>query len=120
MGSGERLPRVSLGATVSEALFEMTSKGYGATAVTDEAGKLAGIFTDGDLRRFLERSARPFMDCPIPEAMTKNPKTIAPDRLAAEAVLLMERHEVSVLLAVRQEKPVGIIHLHELLKAGLA
>ena len=60
------------------------------------------------------------MDCPIPDAMTPHPKTIAPDRLAAEAVLLMERHEISVLLVVCQGKPVGIIHLHELLKAGLA
>ena len=120
MGSGERLPRVERGATVSEALFEMTSKGYGATAVTDEEGFLVGIFTDGDLRRFLERSLHPSMDAPIEEAMTLSPKTIAPDRLAAEAVLLMERHEVSVLVAVRQGKPVGIIHLHELLKAGLA
>ncbi len=120
MGSGDRLPRVGVGATVSEALFEMTSKGYGATAVTDAEGILVGIFTDGDLRRFLEKSSRPFMDCPIPDAMTPHPKTIAPDRLAAEAVLLMERHEISVLLVVCQGKPVGIIHLHELLKAGLA
>ena len=70
MGSGERLPRVERGATVSEALFEMTSKGYGATAVTDEEGFLVGIFTDGDLRRFLERSLHPSMDAPIEEAMT--------------------------------------------------
>lgn len=120
MGAGDRLPRVGLGASVSDALFEMTSKGYGATAVTDDDGFLEGIFTDGDLRRFLERSPGASMGCPIPEAMTKNPKTIAPDRLAAEAVLLMERHEISVLLAVDQGKPVGIVHLHELLKAGIA
>lgn len=120
MGTGESLPVVHEGVSVKDALFVITSKGYGAVCVVDIEGKLTGIFTDGDLRRLMERLGSRAFDTMIQDAMTKTPKTISPDALAAEAVRTMERKEVSVLIAVEAEKPVGIIHIHELLKAGIA
>ena len=121
MGAEDRLPRVRTDATVREALFEITSKGYGATAVEDPQGFLRGIFTDGDLRRLLERRGPESLSLPVEQVMTPNPRTIEPGRLAVEALRLMERNEVSVLLAVDpQGRAVGILHLHEVLKAGVA
>ena len=120
MGKGSRMPVVSENATVSQALFEITSKGYGATAIVNDAGELSGIFTDGDLRRLMERDGYACMDENITLAMTSSPRTIEPGRLAAEAVRIMEEREISVLIAVAGKRPVGMIHLHELLKAGVA
>ncbi|EFQ23330.1 KpsF/GutQ family protein [Aminomonas paucivorans DSM 12260] len=121
MGAEDRLPRVRTDATVREALFEITSKGYGATAVEDPQGFLRGVFTDGDLRRLLERRGPESLSLPVEQVMTPNPRTIEPGRLAVEALRLMERNEVSVLLAVDpQGRAVGILHLHEVLKAGVA
>ena len=119
MGSGDRLPVVSVGDTVSKALFEITSKGYGAAVVVDAGGLLQGIFTDGDLRRLLEKGGENILGSSIECAMTKNPKTTGPDRLAAEAMRVMEEMEISVIIVVDQERPVGILHLHEILKAGV-
>ena len=120
MGTGESLPVVLEGVSVKDALFVITSKGYGTVCITDFSGNLTGIFTDGDLRRLMERLGAGAFDALIQDAMTKTPKTISPDALAAEAVRVMERNEVSVLVAVEEGKPVGIVHIHELLKAGIA
>ncbi len=120
MGKGEQLPVVKKGVTVKEALFVITGKGYGATCVIDENNNLVGIFTDGDLRRLMEKSGNDSFNTKIENAMTKNPKIISPDALAAEAVRIMEEKEISVLIAVENNKPVGIVHIHELLKAGIA
>ncbi|MDR1019275.1 MAG: KpsF/GutQ family sugar-phosphate isomerase [Synergistaceae bacterium] len=120
MGRGERLPVTKLDSTVKDALFEITSKGYGATAVVDSLGELCGIFTDGDLRRLMEKRGTSALDLLIGETMTRNPRTISPKRLASEAVRVMERCKISVLIAVDDNKPIGIIHLHELLKAGVS
>lgn len=120
MGRGENLPVVREGVTVKDALFVITGKGYGATCIVDAGGNLTGIFTDGDLRRLMEKSGSESFSARIEDAMTHNPKTINPDSLAAEAVRIMEREEISVLIAVEGGKPVGIIHIHELLKAGIA
>lgn len=120
MGGGDRLPVVSLCASVREALFEITSKGYGAVCVIDEAGCLVGIFTDGDLRRLLERTGVQGLDGPIAESMTPHPRTIGVGKLAVEAMRVMEQNEVSVLVAVRDDCPVGMVHIHDLLKAGVA
>ena len=86
----------------------------------DERDGLIGIFTDGDLRRLMEKEGAGAFRIPIEEAMTRNPKTIAPESLAAEAVRVMERMEISVLVAVEDGRPVGMVHIHELLKAGMA
>ena len=120
MGRGEAMPVTKTGASVREALFDITSKGYGATVVTDGEGILRGIFTDGDLRRLMEREGVAALDLPVENGMTRSCRTISPDKLATEAVRVMEGHEISVLVAVECERPVGIIHLHELLKAGLS
>jgi arabinose-5-phosphate isomerase len=119
-GRGEGLPVTKLDSTVKDALFEITSKGYGATVVVDDDGELCGIFTDGDLRRLMEKRGTAALNLPVGEGMTKSPRTIAPERLASEATRVMEKLEISVLVAVDGNKPVGIIHLHELLKAGLS
>lgn len=120
MGGGDRLPVVSVKASVREALFEITSKGYGAVCIIDDGGRLVGIFTDGDLRRLLERTGLQGMDGPIDENMTAHPRTIEVGRLAVEAMRVMEENEVSVLVAVREDCPVGMVHIHDLLKAGVA
>lgn len=120
MGKGERMPVVREDVRVCDAIYEISSKGYGATVVVDGSGSLCGIFTDGDLRRLLERSGLKGLEQPLNSVMTKVPKTITPDELAARAVLLMEENEISVLVVVEGDRPVGIVHLHELLKAGVA
>jgi arabinose-5-phosphate isomerase len=120
MGSGDNLPTSRLGSTVRDALFEITSKGYGATVVVDSDGDLRGIFTDGDLRRLMERIGIGAMDVPVEEGMTGDPRTIAPEKLATEAVRVMEEQEISVIIAVEGRKPVGILHLHEILKSGVS
>ncbi len=120
MSTGENLPIVKTGVLVKDALFSITSKGYGATCIVDENNKLIGIFTDGDLRRLMERSGVNAFNVKIEDAMTKTPRTISPDALAAEAVKIIEDNEISVLIAVENNCPVGIIHIHELLKAGIA
>lgn len=120
MGADERMPVTRFGATVREALFEITSKGYGATVVVDRSGELRGVFTDGDLRRMLEARGVGALDLPVEEGMTKTPRTIACDRLAAEAVRVMEELEISVLIAEQDGKPVGMVHLHDILRAGVS
>lgn len=120
MGTGERLPIVKKGVSVRDALFVITGKGYGATCVIDDDENLIGIFTDGDLRRLIERSGFEAFNTKIEDAMTKTPRIISPDELAAKAVNIMEKNEISVLIAVENNKPVGIVHIHELLRAGIA
>ena len=121
MGTGDRLPVVTKGVTVKDALFVITGKGYGATCVINEDGELIGIFTDGDLRRLMEKSGNDAFNTKIEAAMTKTPRTISPNELAAKAVRVMEQNEISVLIAIDEShKPVGIVHIHELLKAGIA
>ena len=105
-------------ASLKDTLVEITSKRLGVTGVTDAAGDLVGIVTDGDLRRGLERAA----DIRVLRAadlMTRNPKTIAGDALAAQAVAFMERHRITSLFVLDGRRPQGVIHLHDLLRAGI-
>ena len=123
MGPGEQLPKVSVDVSVKDALFEITDKKYGATCVVGEDGELAGIFTDGDLRRLLELNGVEALNRRIEEFMTRTPVTIDAKRLAVEAVREMEEREISVLVVVSEANinmPVGMIHLHELLRNGIA
>ncbi|MDR3322142.1 MAG: KpsF/GutQ family sugar-phosphate isomerase [Synergistaceae bacterium] len=120
IGNGRSLPSTKLGSTVRDALFEITSKGYGATVVVDDDGAIRGIFTDGDLRRLMGRRGSASMDLPIEEGMTYAPLTIEPDTLASEAVRIMGKMKISVLVAAEDNRPMGMIHLHELVKAGLS
>jgi len=117
MHSGDELPRVDVGASLSEALVEMSRKRLGMTAVVDADNRLIGLFTDGDLRRALDtdldvRSAR------IADVMTRGPRTIGADQLAAEAAQLMEAHKINGLMVVDGEGHlVGALNIHDLLRA---
>ncbi|MCA8243209.1 arabinose 5-phosphate isomerase KdsD [Burkholderia sp. AU32262] len=114
MRSGDDVPAVGLDATLSDALFQITAKRLGMTAVVDADGKVAGIFTDGDLRRVLARDGD-FRTLPITEVMTRNPRTIAPDHLAVEAVELMERHRINQMLVVDADGAlIGALNMHDL------
>lgn len=119
MQTGDSVPRVSASASLSEALMEMTQKRMGMTCITHENGQIAGIFTDGDLRRVLEQqSLRP--DRPIHDLMTRSAKTIQPDALASEAVRIMEEARINHLLVVDPPgKLLGAVGLHDLLKAKI-
>lgn len=118
MLSGADVPAVALGSTMKEAVLEMTAK-RGVTSVVDEAGKLAGVITDGDLKRLLAKSDD-IMSLKVAEVMNKSPKTVDRESLAVKAAQLMEDYRVtSLLVADREKKPVGIIHLHDIMKAGV-
>lgn len=119
MHEGEKLPVVGESASLKDALLEMTRKGLGMTAIVDGAGRLTGIFTDGDLRRTLEKSVD-VHTAKIADLMTRNPKSIGPDRLAVEAVERMQELKINGLLVVDAgQKPVGALNMHDLLKAGV-
>jgi arabinose-5-phosphate isomerase len=119
MRTGTALPKVAPGLPLAEGLLEMTRKGLGMTAVVDERDRVVGVFTDGDLRRALDRAAdlrRTRMD----EVMTRQAKRIGADALAAEAVLLMETHQITSLIVVdADEVLVGALNVHDLLRAGV-
>ena len=121
MHSGDAIPLVGCGILMREALFVITAKGLGVTGVTDDTGDLVGIITDGDLRRALERGVD-IMSVSAGEMMSKNPKRILQTELAAKALNIMEEYAITSLFVVGEERgtPVGIVHLHDLLKAGLA
>ncbi len=119
MHTGERLPRVTLGASTKEALLEMTDKGLGMTAVVDETEGVVGVFTDGDLRRALEKKLD-ILAVGVDRVMTLNPKTIGPDQLAAEAVGRMETLRINGLLVVNEAGQLqGALNMHDLLRAGV-
>ena len=121
MHRGADIPLVSASTPVKEALFEITSKKLGITGVVDEAGRLVGVFTDGDLRRTLEGDHDP-LGLPIREVMSCNPKRILRGNLAAKALQKMEEHSITSLFAFEDDEeqtPVGIIHLHDLLRSGV-
>lgn len=119
MHSGDEVPKVRTGTGMREALFEITSKKMGITSVVDEQGGLFGVITDGDLRRYLEKSVDLF-DKTAGELASRNPKTIDRDALAAKAVAIMEEFSITSLLVLDDMgRPEGIIHLHDLLRAGV-
>lgn len=119
MHTGDRIPRVPVTAPLPAALIEMTSKGLGMTAVVDSEDRLCGIFTDGDLRRSLNRGIDVYkaMVCDI---MTRHPKTAAADHLAAELVPTLRTHNISGLFVVDADhKIIGALNMHDLLRAGV-
>jgi arabinose-5-phosphate isomerase len=119
MHTGDALPRIDREASLKTALLEMTKKGLGMTAVVDAAGKVAGVFTDGDLRRALEH-ALDLQQARVIDLMTVHPKTILADELAVAAVEKMETLKINGLLVVDADhKLVGALNMHDLLKAGV-
>ena len=122
MHSGEDNPVIHYSKTAKEALFMMTDKGLGATSVVDDDGVFIGLVTDGDIRRWLAKGSS-FLDKSVESLMTRNPETISPDRMAAEALSQMDKHQprpITVLPVVdKDKKPVGIVHLTDLLRQGV-
>lgn len=119
MHSGEHLPQVARGTLLRDSLMEMTRKGLGMTAIVEADGRLAGIFTDGDLRRTLDRPIDIRL-ASIDEVMTEHGKTVRPDMLAAEALKIMEDNKIGALIVVDEDdRPVGAFNLGDLLRAGV-
>ena len=118
MHAGDEVPRIHAGATISEALVEMSRKRLGITAVVDDAGALLGLYTDGDLRRTLDDAAVDLRHTTIDRVMTRTPRTIGADALAVEAARLMEEHKINALLVVDgSNRVVGALNIHDLLRA---
>jgi arabinose-5-phosphate isomerase len=121
MHAGDAIPLVAQDVPLKEALFEITSKKLGITGVLDGQGGLVGVFSDGDLRRSIEKGLDA-LNRPIGEVMAVKPKRILRDNLAAKAMQKMEQYSITSLFVFEAEEsrvPVGIIHLHDLLKAGV-
>jgi arabinose-5-phosphate isomerase len=117
MHPGEAVPLIKHGAPMSDAIVEMSAKGFGCVAVTEATGRLAGVITDGDLRRHMRGD---LLQARVEEVMTASPKTVRPDQLASEALQLLNASKITALIVVDAGRPVGIVHFHDLLRAGVA
>jgi arabinose-5-phosphate isomerase len=119
MHTGEAIPVKPLGAKMSDALVEMSTKGFGCVCIVDASGEIAGIITDGDLRRHMRPD---LMTASVDDVMTKNPRTIPPGMLATEMLetINSSKPAVTVLIVAEGKKPVGIVHVHDVLRAGVA
>jgi arabinose-5-phosphate isomerase len=119
MRTGTQLPTVRVDTTLAEGLLEVTSKGLGMTAIVDDSMRVLGVFTDGDLRRALDRAAD-LRGTRMDQVMTVGPKSVLPSTLAAEAVHLMETHRITSLIVLDDERRlVGALNVHDLLRAGV-
>ena len=119
MRTGAQIPTVRVDTTLAQGLLEVTSKGLGMTAIVDDSMRVLGVFTDGDLRRALDRAAD-LRATRMDQVMTLGPKSVLPSTLAAEAVHLMETHRITSLIVLDdQGKLVGLLHVHDLLRAGV-
>ena len=116
MHSGDKIPLASFGNRMSDALVEMTAKGFGCVGIT-QGQKLVGIITDGDLRRKMRPN---LLDLQVETVMTKMPKTIRPDQLTSEALEILNSSKITALFVVEAGVPIGIVHMHDLLRAGVA
>jgi arabinose-5-phosphate isomerase len=117
MHTGSEIPLAAVGTPMSEAITVMTAKTFGCVGITDRAGDLVGIITDGDLRRHMSAD---LLDRKVEEVMTKEPKTVRPDQLVSEALELLNAMKKTQLIVVDAGKPVGVVHFHDLLRAGVA
>jgi arabinose-5-phosphate isomerase len=120
MHTGDAIPIKPLGTKMSDALVEMSSKGFGCVCIVDGNGNIAGIITDGDLRRHMRSD---LMTALVDDVMTRNPRTIAPGMLASEIMresVTASKPAVMVLIVAEVNKPVGIVHVHDVLRAGVA
>ena len=117
MHSGVAVPLIKRGTLMADAIVEMSAKSFGCVAVIDRDGKLAGVITDGDLRRHMGAG---LLQATVDEVMTASPKTVRPDQLATEALELLNSSKITALIVVEAARPVGIVHLHDLLRAGVA
>jgi D-arabinose 5-phosphate isomerase GutQ len=117
MRSGKEAPSTNINSSVTDALLEITAKRMGMTVIIDDANKVKGIFTDGDLRRLIEKNNQ-FQNTALIDAMTPSPRTISPELLAAEAVEMMERYKINQLVVVDEAGCLlGALNLHDLFAA---
>ena len=120
MHKGVEIPKVSLNTRISKTMLEMSSKRLGHAVVLDSEGRMAGVVTDGDLRRGLEKWGGRLFKMTAGRVMTKNPKSISKEELAAKALSIMQSHSITALVVPDKDgKPVGIIHLHDILRQGI-
>jgi arabinose-5-phosphate isomerase len=117
MHSGARIPSAPIGTRMSDALVEMSAKGFGCVGILDTHGKLIGIITDGDLRRHMRPN---LLEQQVESVMTKTPRTVRTDQLASEVLEVMNSSQITALFVVEGGKPVGIVHMHDLLRTGVA
>jgi arabinose-5-phosphate isomerase len=117
MHPGQAVPLIERGSPMSGAIVEMSAKGFGCVAVVGRDGRLAGVITDGDLRRHMRAD---LLQAQVDDIMTVSPKTVRPDQLASEALQLLNSSKITALIVVESERPVGIVHFHDLLRAGVA
>ena len=121
MHTGDALPFVSPEADMTKAVVEISSKRLGVAIVSDTSRKILGVLTDGDIRRGIEKWGKKFFDMKAGEVMTKNPKTISEEELAVKALSIMETHSITSLAVPDSNgKAIGVIHLHDILKQGIA
>jgi len=117
MHTGSSVPMVVLDTPMPEAILLMSEKGFGCVGVANPDGSLAGIITDGDLRRNIDKN---MLKISAVEVMTADPRTVAPDTLASSAMAILNEKSITALLVIEDGKPVGLVHLHDLLRIGVA
>jgi arabinose-5-phosphate isomerase len=117
MHTGPEMPLKPIGTHMSDAIVEMSAKGWGCVGITDAAGHLVGIITDGDLRRHMRPD---LLEALVEDVMTWGPNTVRPDQLASEALEILNSLKRTVLFVIEGERAVGVLHMHDLLRAGVA
>jgi len=117
MHKSDTLPLAAIGSNMSDAIIKITAAGFGILGIVDAAGDLAGVITDGDLRRHMSAN---IMNLPVESVMTTHPVVIAADEIAGKALELLQRHKIGALFVVEDRKPVGLVRVHDLLRAGIA
>ena len=117
MHVGEAMPIVTLGWRMSNAIMEMSAKRFGCVGIIDDGGQLVGIITDGDLRRHMRPD---LLDLAVEQVMTARPICARPDQLASETLQLLNASKITAVFVMERGKPIGIIHMHDLLRAGVA
>ncbi|MDG1783109.1 MAG: KpsF/GutQ family sugar-phosphate isomerase [Porticoccaceae bacterium] len=118
MHEGDQIPVVTADKTLQDALIEMTQKGLGMTTIMSDDAKLVGIFTDGDLRRIIDLKVD-FATTSVSDVMSADPKTIPQNMLAAEALTIMEKASITALVVEEEDHITGVLHLHDILRAGV-
>jgi arabinose-5-phosphate isomerase len=116
MHEGERLPLIGQGAIMADAILEMSSKGFGVVGVLDTMGALAGVVTDGDLRRHMTRD---LMDRPVTTVMSPRPVVVTADLMAGAALTVMQERKIGVVFVVDETRPIGILHMLDLVRSGV-
>jgi arabinose-5-phosphate isomerase len=117
MHQGDQVPVAMVGSGLRDAIVTLSKKRFGCVCIVDDGGRLAGIITDGDLARNLDRNLGGLV---VDDIMTRTPKTVDPDSLSGEAIAILDENRISALVVVEDGKPVGIVHFHDLLRIGVA